>query len=132
MSTQWFTYHNTNPSTNVILLVFATTLVPHCTNPCLWQHRRDWLSDVGTGAHIISSLQRVLPVRDSRDLLTPLHRLFSGNHFVYTAGICCPRNPRVTALSKVNMQHLEAFFPLHQLCLAFTKLPIHQCYKYQW
>ena len=32
-------------------------------------------------------------------------KFFFGNHFAYKAGTSCPRNPWLTALSKVNMQY---------------------------
>ena len=43
------------------------------------------------------------------NLLTPAHRLFSGNHFVYTAGTSCPKNPWLIALSKVWMKQQQVY-----------------------
>ena len=49
----------------------------------------------------------LLPVVNPCKLLTPTHHLFSGNHFFYTAGTSCLRNPWMTALTKVNIQQIK-------------------------
>ena len=67
----------------------------------------------GTYEYIISQRPHVpvvnsrvpLPAVSLRERITSAHRLFSGNHFVFTDRASCPRNPPLTALSKVNMQH---------------------------
>ena len=65
----------------------------------------DWpLLPVGTCVYIISQCL-CIPVVNLHKLLTPMHCLFPRNHFVYTAGTSCSRNPWLPALSKVNMKH---------------------------
>ena len=60
----------------------------------------DWRGNLCINNFITRS---VLLVRDSCDLFIPTYRLFSGNHFVYTAITSRSRNPWLTVLSNVNM-----------------------------
>ena len=54
---------------------------------------------------IVNQCDLLLSV-NPHELFTSTHYLFSDNHFVYTAGTSCPRNPWFMTRSKVNMQHL--------------------------
>ena len=81
--------------------------------PAGWQWLETMLLTVDTCVYIISNCPCVpivnprglLPDGNLRELFTPTHHLFSGNYFVCTAWTTCPRDPWLTALSTVYMQH---------------------------